>query len=96
MATKPTFKKPLFRNTYAIFFFAYCCFSSAALAHESEMTRLMRHMLQYIKTEKQQLALGKKTQRFPKKFVQINTAKVTEGKKLAEHHAAFIGVMDKK
>ena len=56
----------------------------------SKMSKLMQQMLGFIKTEKENIANGKEMQDYPRYFNKMKTAKVTEGKKLAENHKEFL------
>ena len=62
------------------------CSSFNQVQEPSKMSKLMRQMLDYIKTEKENIANGKEMQSYPTYFSKMKTAKVTEGKKLVENH----------
>lgn len=61
-----------------------------APAKVSPMAKLMREMLQFIKTEKLNIQNGKAPQLLPKEFANIKTARVTRGKKFSPRHKEYI------
>jgi hypothetical protein len=56
---------------------------------ESELARLMRQMLNYIKTEKQRIETGAPMQPAPKSFYKMTNAKVTPGKQISNEHETY-------
>lgn len=56
----------------------------------SEMALIMRKALQFLKTEKQNIATNAAPQSYPKEFEQFKIAKVTEGKNLSQDHQLYL------
>lgn len=67
---------------------AFVSFSS-----ESELAKVMKQMLAFVKKEKPLIEAGKKRQAYPYYFQKMYKAKVTEGKKLSVDHDEYIGVL---
>jgi len=63
--------------------------SSFSLDKPSELSKVMRQMLEYIKAEKANITSNLPAQPVPKSFQKISTAKVTPGKKLLNNHEQY-------
>ena len=65
------------------------CNTSFSLSSDSELAKIMKHMLSFIKKEKELIQEGKGRQPFPHFIKKMTTAKVTEGKHLSVDHAEY-------
>jgi len=63
--------------------------NSFSVDKPSELSKMMRQMLDYIKAEKVNIANNIPAQPMPKSFQKIFTAKVTPGKKLLSNHEQY-------
>jgi nitrate/TMAO reductase-like tetraheme cytochrome c subunit len=63
--------------------------NSFAVDKTSELSKVMRQMLDYIKAEKTNISNNLPAQPMPKSFQKIYTAKVTSGKKLLNNHEQY-------
>lgn len=63
--------------------------NSFSIDKPSELSKVMRQMLDYIKTEKTNIASQLPAQPLPKSFEKIFTAKVTPGKRLLSNHEQY-------
>ncbi len=70
--------------------FALLLPSSFAADKPSELTRLMRQMLSYIKQEKLQIENNKPALHFPTTLQKVSKAKITAGKKISNEHRQYI------
>jgi hypothetical protein len=62
---------------------------SLGMEKESELAKVMKQMMAFIKSEKENIDAGKPMQPYPKSFNKVHTAKVTAGKHLSEEHKQF-------
>lgn len=56
---------------------------------DSELAKLMKQMMEFIKNEKANLEAGKAATMYPKSFDKVRTAKVTPGKQLSSEHTKY-------
>jgi hypothetical protein len=63
--------------------------NSFTIDKPSELSKVMRQMLDYIKAEKTNISNNLPAQPMPKSFQKIFTAKVTPGKKLLNNHEQY-------
>lgn len=79
------------RLTTTIFAIATLATMSFSLAPEkdSELAKLMKQMMEFIKTEKANIEAGKAPAMYPKSFSKVHTAKVTPGKALSAEHTKY-------